>query len=124
MESRLAQRIRKHYADDRSIFLWKIYTGPLSGTTGIPDMGVLSHGRAMFLELKTGKAKATPLQLAVMRTIANQGGCPCVVARTLGEAIEAIELWRTEYVVKGMSGALDVLSDGEWIWPNSGKAIA
>lgn len=49
------------------------------GKTGIPDFCCVVKGRALFIETKAGKNKATPLQVLTMEEIRKAGGLAFVI---------------------------------------------
>lgn len=68
----------------------KIHGGAYQ-TSGIPDLLLLRHGRAAFIEVKQPgrgkKSEPTPIQRARMEEIERCGGVPCFCATSKEEAM-------------------------------------
>ena len=73
---------------------WEVAQKKKEGmVAGVADLCVmLPEGRALWLELKTGKNKQTEAQLA-FQGICGKLGHPYEIARTLEEAIDSLSAW-------------------------------
>lgn len=78
-ESTVVRNILK-YLRENGFFAWKLHTGPLSGTTGLPDIIALRNGQMFGFEVKRDrKKKATDLQLRRLAELRNHGAVVGVV---------------------------------------------
>jgi len=63
---------------------------------GLPDFIILCYGiwpPMIGIELKTDKGRLSPEQMEVGKAWQNIAGCPIVVARSLEDVQEILELW-------------------------------
>ena len=61
------------------------------GSSGIADLLVMKAGRGVYLEIKTGRGKPTPAQVAFRDWCALHGN-RCVTCRTVEDALRAVEI--------------------------------
>jgi len=61
-----------------------------AGNRGVPDWLIVSHGRAMFIELKAPGEDMSKLQLHTARRIAERGGASVAVCRSLAEVKQCV----------------------------------
>ncbi len=78
---------KKHYPD---IFAVKLSDQWVSG---IPDILILSGGRALWIELKTKSGVVSTIQRFMFGKIKRRGGCPVKICRSVADAKEVIRLW-------------------------------
>ena len=62
---------------------------------GVPDLAVVSRGKACFLEVKTGKGRLSPEQAAMLARLQEMGAGVAVV-RSIDEARAAFKGWGIE----------------------------
>jgi hypothetical protein len=60
---------------------------------GVPDLLLIKHGRAVFLEVKQPGKKPTPLQVAVMDEIRRVAGAVAEVVTSRDEAERVLQKW-------------------------------
>lgn len=59
---------------------------------GVPDFDVISQGRAMFIELKTGRGRLSAAQKACIGDLENTGA-RVAICRTVEEVVAALPEW-------------------------------
>lgn len=60
---------------------------------GVPDILIVYDGRAHFLELKAGKGRPSPAQVAVFEALAAAGCVTHGIARSLDDVAYALHVW-------------------------------
>lgn len=75
----------------RSAIEAKIFKG-LGVRAGVPDLIVFYRAQIFGLELKAGKGRVSPVQLATMNDM-EVAGARVAVARSLDEALVTLECW-------------------------------
>jgi hypothetical protein len=84
LESSITRSIQKH-AESAGWWALKVHGGPFQ-TAGIPDLLLVKHGRAVFLEVKQPGKKATAIQERRIKEIQEIGGAVAGVVTSLDEA--------------------------------------
>jgi len=75
---RVIEHLRKLKREGEPCWWLKIHGGPLQHA-GVPDLLIVYHGVALFVELKAPGKKPTRLQLETMRRIKAAGGRAIVI---------------------------------------------
>jgi hypothetical protein len=114
LEKVIVGRIVK-MAERHGWYAVKIHGGPMQ-KSGLPDLMMLKHGRAVFLEVKQPgsgkKSDPTPLQLRRMDELRSRGGCECHVVRSVEDAAAALRV-----VVSTMGFVRDDYRTATDTWP-------
>lgn len=79
-------------AKARGWWVMKIHGGPYQ-LSGVPDLLLLKHGRAMFMEVKQPGCKPTLIQQKRMSEIERDGGAVCHVVTSKEQASRHLEEW-------------------------------
>lgn len=87
-ESRLQRKIRKALEKEFGGYWWKVWGGPFQ-PAGLPDLMGIVDGRAICLEVKRPKERASLVQERTMARLSVAGAIVAVVT-SVAEAIDVV----------------------------------
>jgi len=96
MKEELVQKRVVAWLKKQKIWYMKVHGGPYQ-MAGVPDLMIIYHGQAIFVELKATGKKPTRLQAAVMSELARAGAIvfwgddPDIIIRELQERFRNLD---------------------------------